>query len=206
MPSRRTRLVSAELQGLNKTLKRVGGLKHKVARQGLRHGYRKATQLATKRLKSAMPAGRTGLLKKSIAGKTSFDLKRYLAFGIAGQRRDKAANRRGVNANTANQRTRAAGIRGRISGGLTGRGFAPPIHLVDNATKSHEIEAKPGKQLFWRIVKGDQPIIPWARAQSVLHHGHSGKGIVARVERRTRLTRIRIIAREFHKRIRRSGL
>ena len=169
-------------------LKKLGGLKTKVGRDSLRAGMRRASRYTVRQLKAAYPPGKSGLFRKSLAGKAQFNLKAHYAIAVIGQRNDKAKRKKNEN-------------RGVISKGIPGRSnAATPIHLVDNPSKEHIIRVKraAGGRLWWNEGKGRVALPSWRRAMSVNHPGiKKGKRIVPKVEAATRVARERIVRNEF---------
>ena len=112
--------VQMSLQGLDRTLKKLQGLRRSVQRRILRKGIRSACMVGARRGKSQVPRGESGLLKKSLSYKVAKSKPSvYSATGVIGPR---------------------VGLKRWIKG----RGTVDPVrygHLVEGGTKPHVIRS-----------------------------------------------------------------
>ncbi len=180
-------------RSLNKTLKKLADVPGSVGRKALRKGVFKAGSDTLKAAKSAAPKGRTGAFRRSLARKDIRRADRGYYASLVGQNVRRVA--------TDKQIASAKKKSGRLSGGLSGAGLYPPIHLVESRVRRHKIRSS-GKPLAWNRGRGGALLPGIRRAQVVKHPGHRGTGFLNKVERAGRSQRLRTIKNEIEAELR----
>ncbi len=142
------------LDGASQLIAELERLPKNVKRRVLGKMVRAGGTVSLNKVRSNAPKGKTGLFKRSLDKNQKTYGSGAVVSMIGQQKRKKFSDK---------TRDRARGKKG---GGISGKGFAPPIHLVNSATKSHRIlGAKRGLirrlfQLAWnrRNVARNKPI------------------------------------------------
>ncbi|MEM0926110.1 MAG: hypothetical protein AAGJ83_08745 [Planctomycetota bacterium] len=160
------------------TRKRLRRIYQKTARQSTRRSIRQVGARTAKSAKTRAPRGRTnGQFARSITHRERSYQSGNFHITMVGQ------NRRRVS--TPRQIARAAARTGRLSQGLSGRGFQPQIHWIEAGTDPHRIRPVSARRLYWNIAKGNTRI-PTRDAPTVQHPGHRGTQFLSKTERSMR--------------------
>jgi hypothetical protein len=109
--------VTFELQGVQRCLSKLQGLRHSVQRRIIRKGVRAACMVAAKR-KSQVPRGKSGLLRKALGYKLAKS-RGFTATGVVGPRRG-------------------------FKRWVAGAGMVDPVryaHLAEGGTRAHVIKS-----------------------------------------------------------------
>ena len=127
-------MIKYELQGMAEANKAFDKLDKKIKRKVTRKAVNAAVRPTIKAARKLAPK-QTGLLRRSLTHKIKNYRKGAIFVAIAGQRVDgatKAFERAAIKAQSDKRR-----------GGLSAKGKAVPIHLVESRVRPHTIKARP---------------------------------------------------------------
>lgn len=151
------------LEGLERLVLNLGGLEKGVARRVLPKAARAGGAPALTATRRAAPKA-SRMLSRSLALVIRRGDGRVVA--LVGQ---------------LIHRTQRENKRAGRSGGLSARGYAPPVHLVDQPVKAHAIAAPAGRWLRLRTPSGTVRYV-----KAVRHRGHRGARFLQRAADETR--------------------
>ena len=173
--------ITFRLDGVKESQRAFLALDDKLKRSVTRKAVNASVRPAVKMVRKLVPRN-TGLLRRSITHRVKSYRKGGILVGVVGQREgdmtkafEKAAEK-------------AKGAAGR--GGLSGRGVAPPLHLVDQPVKAHKI--KHSQAELSAFTGKDQGSLVWKQSgrvhykKDVEHPGTKGKGFMLKAAILTR--------------------
>lgn len=158
--------VRTQLIGADKAIRELNELGKKVRKTIGRKAVRAGGKILLDGMRANAPK-RNGYFKRSLAVKPV--TKGDTVMAIVGQNKKYTK--------TARKLTRRT-----MEGGISGRGFAAPIHFIEYGTKAHRIVAR-AKALRLAMSKASGGGV---LVKSVRHPGTKGQQIVSKTERATR--------------------
>lgn len=162
------------VEGLREAVEQLRGIPDKVRKRVLQKAIRAGGSVLVREAKKTVPTD-AGNLKRSLDQKVKSYQSGKIAVSIIGQRKG--------------QRASAKVRHGR--GGLSRKGYAVPIHLVENPTKPHRIPKEGKGPLVMRLPSGRQVIV-----ESIQHPGTAGHAFLrAAAERAQELTASTVAAK-----------
>ena len=162
--------ITFRLEGVKESQRAFLALDDKLKRSVTRKAVNASVRPAVKMVRKLTPRN-TGLLRRSITHRVKSYRKGGILVGVVGQRTG------GSTKAFQKAAEKAKGAAGR--GGLSGRGVAPPLHLVDQPVKAHKI--KHSEAELSAFTGKEQGSLVWKQsgrvnyAQEVDHPGTSGK-------------------------------
>ncbi len=184
--------VTFRLDGVEQSRKAFLGLDNKIKRTVTRKAVNASVRPIVKMVRKLTPRN-TGLLRRSITHKVKPYRKGGIIVGMVGQRTKgatKAFEKAAEKAKTAAGR-----------GGLSGKGVAPPLHLVDQPTGEHKI--KHSQKELSAFTGNDLGSLTFKRygrliyAQEVEHPGTKGKRFMIAASVLTRNVALNEFAKKF---------
>lgn len=170
-------MVKMRLEGVERLVGELNKLDRRTARKVVPKAVRAAAAPQLKASRQEAPKR-----SRTFAQSLALVIRRYdgAVLGVVGQDvRGKASQ------------SKAARKRRSKAGGLSGRGHAPPMHLIANRVKAHQIAAGAGRWLAFRAGGG------LVFRRSVRHPGHRGDQFLRRAANRTRSQSLRDFERKF---------
>ena len=192
-------MIKYDMEGIAEANKAFEKLDKKIKRKVTRKAINASVRPAIKAARKLAPK-QTGLLRRSLTHKIKNYRKGAIFVAIAGQRVDgatKAFERAAIKAQSDKRR-----------GGLSAKGKAVPIHLVESRVRPHTIKARPLENVMVPAKKGGMKIASdrfmrlltgvkrgtlvfrrfgrIVRTKQVKHPGNSGDGFMRRAADATR--------------------
>ena len=184
--------VTFRLDGVEQSRKAFLGLDNKIKRTVTRKAVNASVRPIVKMVRKLTPRN-TGLLRRSITHKVKPYRKGGIIVGMVGQRTSGATK--------AFQKAAAKAQQAAGRAGLSGKGVAPPLHLVDQPTKAHtikpeeaELSAFLGKDIDKLTFKKYGRLI---YAEKVKHPGSDGAGFMLAASVLTRVVSLNEFAKKF---------